>query len=101
MQCVEWGVENLFVEILVRKHLNLSIFDPYSVFVVIGDLRARVLLYYAALEHQWALQHQFPIPAERRELSWYDYGAQINSQFYSQTWNNLQPWHGKLKKLLV
>ena len=45
--------------------------------------------------------HFVPIPAERRELSWSDYGAQINFQFYSQTWNNLQPWHGKLKKLLV
>lgn len=48
-QCVEWEVENLFVEILVHKQFNF--YDPYYGFVVIGDLGARVLLYYASLEH--------------------------------------------------
>ena len=98
-QSVEWGVENLLVEILVRKRLNLS--DPYSAFVVIGDVGARVLLYYAALEHQWVLRHQFPVNAERREVSVFEYGTQVNSQFYSQAWENLRPWSDTLKKLLA
>jgi hypothetical protein len=87
------------VEILVRKLLNLS--DPYSTFVVMGDLGARVLLYYAALEQQWVLRNQYPIPAERREVFWFEYGTQVNSQFYSQNLSNLQPWQGTLRKLLV
>lgn len=37
-QNVEWGVENLLVEILARRQLNLS--DPYSTFVVIEDFGA-------------------------------------------------------------
>ena len=80
-QSLEWGVENLFVEILVRKRLNLS--DLYSAFVIIGDIGARVFLYYAALEHQWAIRHQFLVPTERREVSLFEYGTQVNSQFYS------------------
>ena len=98
-QSVKWGVDNLFVEILVRQRLNLS--DPYSAFVIIGDVRARVLLYYAALEHQWVLRHQFPMHAERREVSVFEYGTQVNSQFYSQAWDNLRPWSETLKKLLA
>jgi hypothetical protein len=98
-QCVEWGVKNLFVKILVRKHLNLS--NPYYAFVVMGDLGARALLYYVALEHQWVLRNQYPIPAERREVSWFEYGTQVNSQFYSHKLSNLQPWQGTLRKLLV
>jgi hypothetical protein len=50
---VEWGVENLLAEILARKDLNLS--DPYSVFMLLGDLGARVLQYYMGLEDQWLL----------------------------------------------
>lgn len=96
-QSVKWGVENLLVEILVRRRLNLS--DPYSVFVIIGDVGARVFLYYATLEHQWVLRHQFPIQAGRREVSMFEYGTQINSQFYSQSWENLQTWNETLKQL--
>ena len=33
-QSIEWGVENLLVEILVRKRLNLS--DPYSTLWLLG-----------------------------------------------------------------
>lgn len=46
-QSVEWKVENMFVEILARRQIKLSY--PYSAFIVIGDLGARILLYYASL----------------------------------------------------
>lgn len=72
----------MFVEILVRKKLNFS--DPYSAFVIIGDLGARVLLYNIGLEHQWVFRHQFPVFAERRKVSLFEYGTHVNSQFYSQ-----------------
>ena len=84
---LEWGVENLFVKILAHRHINLS--DPYYAFIVIGDFGARILLYYASLENQWLLRHQFPIPAERGEVSWQEYGNHVTSQFYSQPLGNL------------
>lgn len=61
---MEWGVENLFVEILVRRHINIS--DPYLVFIITGDPGARTLLYCASLEHQWMQKQQFPVNSERK-----------------------------------
>lgn len=98
-QSVAWGVENLFVEMLARREIYLS--DPYSAFVVIGDLGARVLLYYTSLESQWLLCHQVPVPVEKRKASWQEYGLQVNSQFYSQPLSKLQPWEDNLHTLLV
>lgn len=85
---LEWGVENLFVEILARRQVNLS--DPYSAFIVIGDFGARILLYYASLESQWLLRSKYPINAERREVSGKEYSVQVCSQFYAQPLENLQ-----------
>ena len=86
-QSIQRGVENLLAEILAHRHLNLS--DPYSAFIVLGDLGARVLLYYASLENQWLLRHQTPLKAERREASWQDYSPQVLSQFYSQPMSSI------------
>ena len=47
------------------------------------------------------LRHQFPVNAERRKVSVFEYGTQVNSQFYSQAWDNLRPWSETLKKLLA
>lgn len=52
-----WGVENIFVEILARREIQLS--NPYSAFIIIGDLGARIILYYTSLESQWSHCHQF------------------------------------------
>ena len=92
-------MENLFVEILARRHINLS--DPYYAFIVIRDFGARILFYYASLENQWILRHQFPIHVERREVSWQEYGNYVTSQFYSQPLGNLQKWQDILHTLLV
>ena len=98
-QSTEWGVENLCAEILARRHLNLS--DPYSAFLVLGDLGARVLLYYATLESQWALRYQFPLVAERREATWRDYSPQVMPQFYSQSIVSIAQWREVLQVLLA
>lgn len=82
---------------LVRRHLNLS--DLYSAFIVLEDLGARDLLYYAFLENQWLLRHQFPVDAKRREASWQDYGSHIMSQFYCQPVNNICHLRDNLRDL--
>lgn len=98
-QSTQWGVENLFSEILARRHVNLS--DPYSAFITLGDLGARVFLYYASLENQWVLRHQTPLIAERREASWQDYGPVVLSQFYSQPIAHIGQWQEVLRFLLA
>lgn len=98
-QSEAWGVENLFAKMLARREIYL--FNPYSVFMVIGDLGARVLLYYASLESQWLLCHQVPVQVEKRKVSWQEYGTQVNSQFYSQPLSKLQPWEVTLHSLLI
>lgn len=98
-QSIQWGVENLLAEILARRHLNLS--DPYSAFIVLGDLGARVLVYYPAVENQWLLRYQTPLQAERREASWQDYSPQVLSQFYSQPIDSICQWQEVLRTLLA
>ena len=77
---VKIGMENFFAEILTCKHLQL--FDPHFAFMVIGDMEARVLMYYASLEKHWGVRHQSANPSEGRVVSWQDYGTRILSQFY-------------------
>ena len=45
MKCL---VENLFTKILARKHLILL--DSFTAYVVLGNVEARVYLYYAECE---------------------------------------------------
>lgn len=97
-QSLDLGIENLFVEILARRHINLS--DPYSAFMVIGDVGARVLLYYGSLEQQWMWRCNNATIGERREVSWQEYGVQVTSQFYGQPLESLQSWRDILQELL-
>lgn len=87
---VRLGVENPFTEILARKHLQLS--DPHSAFLVIGDVGARVLMYYASLEGQWSLRRELLAQSEERVVSWQDYSTRISSQFYGLIYNCLNEW---------
>ena len=98
-QTGELGVENLFAENLARKHLRLS--DPYSSFMLLGDLGAKVLQYYAGFKHEWLPRHQLPIKVEARVVNWHDYDTQITSQFYDQPWENLTSWQEVLQSLSV
>ena len=63
-QSVEMGVKNLFVEILAQKHLQLS--NPHSAFLVVGNMGARILLYYSSLKNQWLLRHEWPAETEKQ-----------------------------------
>ena len=98
-QSEEWGVENLFTEILARREIHLS--DPYSAFITIGDLGARILLYYASLENQWLLRYQIPVPLEGRKVTWQEYGVQVTPQFYGQPISHFQSWQDTLQRLRV
>lgn len=69
--------------------------------MVLGDVGARVLLYYVALESQWLLRHQSPLKIEKRETSWQDYNPQVLSQFYSQPIASLCQWQEVLETLLA
>jgi hypothetical protein len=96
-QSLDLGVEDLFVEIMARKHINLS--DPYSDFIMIGDVEARVLLYYASLKQQWVQRCQNAAPSEKRKVPWQEYGVQVTSQFYSHPLESLHYWRGTLQEL--
>ena len=87
---VQLGLENLFAEILARKHVQLS--DPHSAFMVIGDMGARVLLYYASLEGQWSSRHELLTQNEGRVVSWQDYSTRVSSQFYGLSYERLNEW---------
>jgi hypothetical protein len=96
LSCEE-GLENLLAEILARKHLQLS--DPHSAFLVIGDMGARVLLYYSSLESQWVNRRSLSHQGEKRLVSWQDYSTRISSQFYGQTQSSLCEWQSVLQDL--
>lgn len=69
--------------------------------MILGDLGARVLIYYAGLEHQWLLGYQLPRNAEPRLVNWHDNSSQISKQFYEQSWGQLGGWHETLSSLLT
>ena len=98
-QAREWGVENLLAEILARKDLSLS--DPHSAFMMLGDIEARILQYYGGLEHQWSLRNQLPTKVGKRVANWQDFGLHIYSQFYNQTWECLTCWREVIQTLLT
>ena len=79
--------------------MNLS--DLHSAFLVLGDLGARVLIYYAALKTQWVLRYQYPLEVKKREATWQDYSPQVSTQFYSQPIASLSEWQEVLKTLLI
>ena len=93
----ERGVENLFTEILARKHIQLS--DPHAAFLLIGDMGARILLYYASLEEQWVIRQNMSVKDDRRVVNWQDYSTRVSSQFYAQNQSDLYEWQQVLSEL--
>ncbi len=71
-----------FTEILARKHLILL--DPFAAYVVLGDVGARIYLYYAECEEQLHMQRVEGRRVEVREVDWDDYGTQMSKDFYEQ-----------------
>lgn len=95
MKCT---AENLFTEILARKHLKLL--DPFQAYVVIGDVGARIYLYYADCEEQLHLRRTVGRRVEERVVDWSDYGTQMSQQFYSQNRETRTKWKRNLEDLL-
>ena len=90
--------ENLLVEILARKHLRLL--DPFSAFIMIGDIGARIFLYYADCEEQLHLRRSAARHIDDRHVDWADYGAQLAQQFYGQTKTIIMRWKTNLESIL-
>ena len=99
-----WGLslkclqENLFTEILARKHLILL--DPFAAYVVLGDVGARIYLYYAECEEQLHIRRVLSRRVEEREVDWADYGAQMAQHFYEQNSDTRAKWKKSMEDLL-
>lgn len=90
--------ENVFVEILACNHLQLL--DPFSAFVMIGDVGARVYLYYADCEEQLHLRRTAARHIDVRHVDWTDYGTQLAQQFYGHSNETILRWRTSLESLL-
>ena len=91
-------VENLFTEILARKHLILL--DPFAAYVVLGDVGARIYLYYAECEEQLHMRRVEGRRVEVREVDWDDYDTQMSKDFYEQNRETRDRWKKSLDELL-
>lgn len=96
---VELKVENLFTEILARKHLRLS--DPFAAFLKIGDVGARIYLYYSGCEEQLQLKRSNGRYVAERVVDWVDYGSQMAEQFVGQDSETRAQWRRNLEALLI
>lgn len=90
--------ENLFTEILARKHLILL--DPFQAYIVIGDVGARIYLYYADCEDQLYNRRTLGRQVEERVVDWTDYGTQMAQQLYGQDKETRAKWRKNLEGLL-
>lgn len=91
-------VENFFIEILGRKHLKLL--DPYVAFVIIGDVGARIYLYYSGCKEQLQLQRSAGRQIVERVIDWKDDGTQLSQQFYGQGEELRNQWKEAIEELL-
>lgn len=95
---VTCDVENLFAEILARKHLRLL--EPFEAYIVLGDVGARIFLYYADCEEQLHIRRTIGRRVDEREADWSDYGTQMSQQFYGQSRETRAKWKKNLEDLL-
>jgi hypothetical protein len=76
------GKENLLVEMLCRNVLKLS--DPLAAVILMGDVGARVTMYYMELELRIReKQGREMQPASLRVTNFKDYGPGITHDIYS------------------
>ena len=93
------GKKNLLVEMLCRNVLKLN--DPLAAIILVGDVGARVAMYYMELELQIrekiGRKTEF---AQPRVMHFKDYGLGIIYDIYSLSDNSRQTWTIVLKNLL-
>ena len=76
----KFRVENLFTEVLARKHLRL--FDLFSTFKM-GDIGGQIYLYYAECEERLYQRRGLRRLTEGRQVDWANYSSLMSQQFYS------------------
>jgi hypothetical protein len=93
------GKENLLVEMLCRNVLKLN--DPLAAVILIGDVGARVAMYYMNLELRIREKRGSEMrSAQPRVTHFKDYGPSITHDIYSLSDNARQTWTMVLKNLL-
>jgi hypothetical protein len=93
------GKENLLVEMLCRDVLKLN--DPLAVVILIGDVGARVTMYYMELELRIREKRGREMrPTSLRVTHFKDYGPGITHDIYSLSETTRQAWTIVLKNLL-
>jgi hypothetical protein len=93
------GKENLLVEMLCRNVLKLN--DPLAVVILIGDVGARVAMYYMDLELRIREKRAREMQtAQSRVTHFKDYGPGITHDINSLSDNARQTWTMVLKNLL-
>ena len=96
--CGLLSIENLLTKILAQQHLRLL--DPFSAYVTMGDIGARIYLYYAGCErhlhHRWMEGKH----SAQRKVDWVDYGKRMAQQFYGQSHETMSKWKASLEKVL-
>ncbi len=95
--CERFKVENLFVEVLARKHLRLS--DPFAAFIKMGDIGGRIYLYYAECEERLHVRRGLRRLTEERQADWGDYSAVMSQQFYSPGREAVVQWRTNLEAI--
>ena len=93
--CERFKVENLFTEVLARKHLRLA--DPFSAFIKMGDVGGRIYLYYAECEERLHLRRGLRRLTEDRQANWADYSIVMSQQFYSPGRETVVQWKANLE----
>jgi hypothetical protein len=93
------GKENLLVEMLCWNVLKLN--DPLAAVILIGDVGARVAMYYMDLElwirEKWIREMR---SAQPRVMHFKDYGPGITHDIYSLSDSTKQTWTMVMKNLL-
>jgi hypothetical protein len=93
------GKENLLVEMLCRNVLKLN--DPLAAIILIGDVGARVAIYYMYLELRIREKRAREMrSAQPRVTHFKDYGPGITHDIYSLSDSARQTWTMVLKNLL-
>lgn len=72
----EYNEENIFTEISAYKHLKFL--DLFLALMVMGDVGARIYLYYMGSGKQLQNQNTTTSPCEERQMNWVDYGTQMS-----------------------
>lgn len=96
--CENAQIENLFTKFLACKHLRLL--EPFLAYVMVGDVRPRIYLYYVGFEKQLQNWRRLGRQYEKRKVNWVDYNIQMVQQFYGLNYETMNKWETNLESVL-